>query len=86
MLGVPLRLEIGPKDLLEKKVRIVTRYNKEVQVLGWDQINAIPSILENIQASMFENAKNLLKSRLIKASTWEEFLVELNKKNIVITA
>ena len=70
MLGVPLRLEIGPKDLLEKKVRIVTRYNKEVQVLGWDQINAIPSILENIQASMFENAKNLLKSRLIKASTW----------------
>ena len=64
----------------------MTRYNKEVQVLGWDQINAIPSILENIQASMFENAKNLLKSRLIKASTWEEFLVGLNKKNIVITA
>ena len=85
VMGVPLRLELGPIDLNAGNVKIVKRYNKEQQVLSWDQLNLIPGILEDIQQDMFNKSKAILESRVIPADTWEEFMVALNHKNVVIT-
>ena len=83
--GVPIRLELGPKDLQERTCRIVKRYNKEAQVVSWDDIAIIPELLEAIQADMFVRSKALLESKITKANTWEEFFSALNQKNVVLT-
>ena len=39
MKGVPLRIEIGPKDMDKQKILIAKRYNKEKTNLGFDEIS-----------------------------------------------
>lgn len=85
LMGVPLRLEFGPKDLQSKQVKLVTRYNKTVTILPWAELSKIPEMLEDIQKEMFRNAKALIEKRVIKATTWEEFMKELNQKNLILT-
>lgn len=48
-------------------------------------IPALNQLLEKIQNNMFQNALNRLNERKKNASTWEEFMTELNKKNVVLT-
>ncbi|HEY7367624.1 MAG TPA: proline--tRNA ligase, partial [Nitrosopumilaceae archaeon] len=56
--GIPLRIEIGPKDLAKKKIVIATRYNHEKNDLAIEKISEdIPLVLENIQKEMFDVAK-----------------------------
>lgn len=85
LMGVPIRLELGPKDLKNNVVKLVLRYNKEIKILPWTQLNLISSILNDIQDTMFNNAKQLLHSRIIKADTWDQFLTGINHQNLVLT-
>ncbi len=45
----------------------------------------LTELLEKIQAEMFKNAQNRLNEKKKNASNWEEFMTELNKKNVVLT-
>jgi prolyl-tRNA synthetase len=57
MRGVPLRLELGPKDLQENRVVLVRRDVKRKEFVGLDDlIGRIPRTLNDIQASLFEQA------------------------------
>lgn len=85
LMGVPLRLEFGPKDLQSGSFKLVCRYNKSVHTLTLSELSRIPEILESIQNEMFTNAKNTLHSRVIKSETWDFFLTSLNGKNLVLT-
>jgi prolyl-tRNA synthetase len=48
-------------------------------------VPALNQLLEKIQNNMFQNALNRMNERKKNASTWEEFMTELNKKNVVLT-
>lgn len=85
LMGVPLRLEFGPKDLQSGSFKLVCRYNKSVHTLNLSELSKIPEILESIQNEMFTNAKSVLHSRVIKSETWDYFLTSLNAKNLVLT-
>lgn len=55
--GIPIRLEIGPKDVQNKEVRVVIRHNGEKMQLKWEQLNnQLPVLLEKIQEQMFQRA------------------------------
>jgi len=57
MRGVPLRLEIGPKDIQESRVVLVRRDIKRKEFVGLDDLSQrIPPILKDIQVSLFEQA------------------------------
>lgn len=76
--GIPLRIEIGPKDLAKKKVVIATRHNHEKNDLAIEKINEdIPRILENIQKEMFNVAKKMLQERSIIVDDYEKFKKEI---------
>ncbi|MFB5630486.1 MAG: proline--tRNA ligase [Nitrosopumilaceae archaeon] len=78
--GIPLRIEIGPKDVAKKKVVIVTRHNHEKTDLAIAKINdEIKSILEKIQTEMFDAAKKILKDRSITIDDFNKFKEELEK-------
>ena len=79
MKGVPLRLELGPKDLAGKKIVLAKRYNKEKIDLNFKEIEKIGEILEEIQKSMLEKARKESKSNTVDISNYQEFKERIPK-------
>ncbi len=73
MLGIPTRIEIGPKDIDNNQVIVVRRDNREKIPVAIDNLEKeLPIILENIQKDMYNNAKIFLDNHLYEANTLEE--------------
>lgn len=73
MRGVPLRMEIGPKDLQKQNVMTAKRHNGEKKPLPFNEIeNSIDSIMESIQKEMFDKASALLKEKTILISDYTQ--------------
>jgi prolyl-tRNA synthetase len=73
MKGVPLRIEIGPKDIPKQKVVLAKRYNKEKTDLGFDEIEKIELILNEIQTNMLESAREEAEQNTLDISDYTEF-------------
>jgi prolyl-tRNA synthetase len=79
MKGVPLRIEIGPKDIEKQKVVVAKRYNKEKLNLRFDEIEKIDLILDEIQTKMLENSREEAKLNTIDISDYSEFKEKIGK-------
>ena len=78
MKGVPLRLEVGPKDIESDNVVLARRDNGEKQVLKKEDItNQVPALLDVIQDNMLAQAKTFRESNTCTVSSYDEF------KNII---
>jgi len=78
MKGVPLRIEIGPKDLAKDKVVLVRRDNQKKTDLSFEDIeNGIHSMLNEIQQSLFERAKIFLVEKTKVVLDFEKFKSEI---------
>ncbi len=78
--GIPLRIEIGPKDIEKNKVVIATRHNHEKTDLAIDKISDnIIEILQKIQKEMFDEAKKILQDKSIRIEDYTKFKEELEK-------
>jgi len=74
MKGVPLRLEVGPKDVENGNVVLARRDNGEKQVLKKEDLaNQVPILLDAIQVNMLEQAKAFRESNTCTVSTYDEF-------------
>lgn len=73
MKGVPIRLEIGPKDLAKEKVVLAKRHNKEKSDLFLEDIPKIEFILNEIQSAMLEKAKTEAMENTRDVSNYSEF-------------
>jgi len=71
--GVPIRIEIGPKDIEKQSVVIAKRYNREKSSLGFTEIEKISTILGEIQTDMLKTAKEQTKANSIDISEYAEF-------------
>lgn len=79
--GVPVRIAIGPKDLEKGSVEVARRDTLTKQFMQQDEVaTAIPALLDEIQASLFEKALSFREENSQTADTWEEFK-ELMKGN-----
>jgi len=83
--GVPLRLEIGPKDLEKKSTLAARRDTGEKTPLAVADIaTTVPALLETIQSDMFNRAKETFSSRLKTVTKWDDIVPALDAKNIVV--
>ena len=74
MKGVPLRLEVGPKDIENKKVVLARRDNSEKQILKIEElIHLVPIVLDAIQDNMFAQAKTFRDTNTHTVSSYDEF-------------
>jgi len=81
ILGIPTRIEIGPKDIENNQVVVVRRDTREKIVVSLDEIaTKLRDILETIQQDMYNKAKDFLDSHIDTAVTMEE-MVEKFKAN-----
>ncbi|TCS81201.1 prolyl-tRNA synthetase [Muricomes intestini] len=86
-LGIPARIEIGPKDIEKNQVVVVRRDTREKLVVSMDEIAAkLADILETIQNDMFDKAKAFLDSHIDTAVTMEEMVEKFKKKRGFIKA
>jgi len=81
ILGIPTRIEIGPKDIENNQVVVVRRDNREKIVVSLDNIAVeLRNILETIQSDMYNRAEEYLNAHIHTATTLDE-MVEKFKTN-----
>ncbi len=75
MKGVPLRVNVGLRDIKENQVELIRRDTKErFYVTEKELVNQTLSTLEKIQSNMFDRAKSHLQENTRSAATLEELL------------
>ena len=81
ILGIPTRIEIGPKDIEKNQVVVVRRDTREKIVVSLDEIAVkLREILEQEQQDMYNRAEEFLNSHIDTATTMDE-MVEKFKAN-----
>ena len=74
MRGIPVRVEIGPKDIEANQCVVVRRDTREKQVVSLDELKEkLGEILETMQKDMFERAKTHREQHTYVAKDYEEF-------------
>ncbi|KAL3288091.1 hypothetical protein HHI36_002542 [Cryptolaemus montrouzieri] len=81
--GVPIRVEIGPKDLESSRVVVVKRDTGEKKIFKMcDAAGLIRSVLDDIHENLYSNALAELNSHIITFKNWSDFIPNLEKKNL----
>ena len=81
MKGVPLRLEVGPKDIKDENVVIVRRDNSDKKFVKKESIiDTIISLLDDVQKNMFNKAKSFQTENTFTVSSYDEFKDILSNK------
>ena len=87
MKGVPVRIALGARDLEKNVAEVARRDNKTKETLSLDGLaDNIRVLLDDIQESIYNKAKNYLDKNITKAETWEEFIKLLDEKGGFISA
>ena len=84
MKGIPLRIEIGPKDLEKNQVTFARRHNRQKddqQITGL--VERVVSELDKIHDDMFLDAKKILEDRTVEVNTYDDFKKELEKGRLI---
>ena len=77
--GVPVRIEVGPRDLAENKVVCVRRDTFEKESVAIDTIETvIPELLDQIQANLFEIARSFRDAHTADVFNMEELEKQVN--------
>ena len=77
--GVPIRVEIGPKDIEKQAMIIAKRYNKEKTSISFTEIEKIVTTLDEIQENMFKIAKEQAGKKIRKIDNYEEFKLKIEE-------
>ena len=81
MRGIPVRIELGPKDIAAGKCVAVRRDTREKIEIALDELEAkLPELLEQIQKDMFARAKAHRDAHIWDAHNYEEFTTIANEK------
>ena len=82
--GIPIRIEIGPKDIAKNQVVMARRYNQTKDDISLDKVSETINLeLENIQQQMFVNAKKILDERVVRVSEYQQFKEELKNGKMI---
>lgn len=82
--GVPVRLEVGPKDMQQKQCVAVRRdTGAKVTIPETEVEKRLLGMLEDIQNNLFKKASNDLKTHMVAVDTLEAFQKELDQGKIV---
>ncbi len=85
--GVPVRIEIGPRDVRQKQAVLVRRDTAEKAAVKEEQIvDAVERLLEEIQNNLYSKAKKMLEEQITTVKTYEEFKKVLTGKGGFIRA
>jgi prolyl-tRNA synthetase len=74
MKGVPLRVEIGPKDIEKAAVLVARRDTREKQSVPMDGLaDRLRVLLDDVQRNLFERARQFRDEHTQRVATYDEF-------------
>ena len=75
MKGVPVRLEIGPRDIESGSCVLVSRVSREKSFVSLDSIESeVQNMLDLVHNELVDRARKNLAEKTHEARTYEEFL------------
>lgn len=81
--GIPLRIEIGPKDIQKKQCVLVRRDTGEKKTVKESQVlKAVKDILKDIHNALYKKAKKFLDESIVTVDNWDDFVKAINDKKI----
>lgn len=82
MRGIPLRLEIGPRDLQNGQCVVAKRVDGEKQTLALDETlpGKLAALLDQVHDEMYQKALQFRDEHITNVSTYDEFKDVLNSK------
>ena len=81
MKGIPVRIEIGPKDIEANQAVIVRRDTREKIVASLEDLSVkLSEVLETMQKEMLERARAHREAHTYDAHNYEEFVEIVNEK------
>ncbi len=81
MKGVPLRVEIGPKDIEQGQCVVVRRDNREKTFVKLDELEEkIPMLLKAVQDGLYQKALARRETMTYQATTMEEMIKTAQEK------
>ena len=84
MKGIPIRIELGPKDMTEGKIVLARRDTGEKRDLDIPiRDNVIAEELDKMHDDMFANAKKIFDERTTTLETYDGFKTELEKGMLI---
>lgn len=85
--GVPLRLELGPRDLDNGTVMGTRRVDGAKMTLQRDGLVAgVRDALHDIQTSTLDKARDMRDQGIVRVQTWPEFVPALDRRCMVLAA
>lgn len=85
MKGIPIRIEIGPKDIEKKSCIVVRRDNFEKKTIGLSTVKAtIERLLEDMQKRLYEKSKKRTEEMFEMAENLEKLKETIKNKKIGI--
>ena len=85
--GVPIRIELGPKDLINKCVVVARRDTSEKTNQSISDLAVfVPELLENIQNNLFNRAEKYRDEKIVEVANWEDFKNEIAAGKFVIAS
>jgi len=83
--GIPLRIEIGPKDLEKKQVVIAKRNDGKKHSVKFNDIKKeVPKLLNEIQNELYKNAEKLFKDNTTKTESKAQLIKDIKNKKMVL--
>ncbi len=87
MKGVPLRLEIGPRDIEQNQCVLVRRDTREKTIVSLDALETeIPALLNALAESLYQTALANREKRTVSCTNMDEVLAAANGENGFIHA
>ena len=81
MVGIPLRIEIGPRDVDNNQVIVVRRDTREKIIVGIANItNEISNILDLVQTELFKTALKFQQSNTFQIEEYNQFKQYMEEK------
>ena len=85
--GVPIRIEIGPRDLKQGQVTLARRDTFEKTAVKEENVtDAVTKLLKDIQRNLFEKAKKILEENITTVTAYKDFKKVLKEKGGFIRA
>ncbi len=74
MRGVPVRMEIGPRDAQNNSVMLVRRDNRAKEAVSLDALETrLPELLEEVQKALFQRALEFREQNMHYTESYDEF-------------
>ncbi|KAG5507657.1 hypothetical protein JKF63_06606 [Porcisia hertigi] len=84
--GVPLRVELGPKELAKGSLAVAVRHSGARRSLEWNAQTpaSVAELLEDVHAEMYARAKETMETHRVRVTEWADFVPALNRKCVIL--